>query len=97
MSPGIPPKFSVGTDTFKENALRSLIGDIQKRIGIGPNMPGASRTGGDKSPLEALGKITRHGTEGDRLAKIGGFIGGGQNIMSDYMRRTASAICTSFW
>jgi hypothetical protein len=52
----------------------------------------AGGTGSGTFSLSDLAKQSAEGaklTEGDRLAKIGGFIGGGANRMMDYARRTA--------
>ncbi len=84
--------FNVSPDTFKENALKTLVAELQAMLKpLGIAVAEVSQTAGGRS-FDVTAKGGAKIVEGDRLAKIGGFIGGGKQRMEDYARRSAVAL-----
>ena len=70
-----------------QDKLSGLIGQLQKATANVAAAPEARKAASSTYALGDLSKIT----EGDRLAKIGGFIGGGGGPALDFHKRTAAA------
>jgi hypothetical protein len=71
--------------------LQSLYEDLKSKLSLEQETPEKAVAGTKTFSLAEAAQAAQGAklTEGDRLARIGGFIGGGSNRMLDYARRTA--------